>query len=403
MSTAPVSRSPAPGRRLVGVDVARGLAVLGMMSVHILTADAPGAQQVWLITEGRSAALFAVLAGISVAMATGRDRPEAWLPSAAAMATRAALIGVVGLTLGVVPGRIAVILVNYAILFLAACLFLRLSARWLTVVAAVWLSVTPALSMALRMLPLPLDSPGPVPSWFDLARLDGLLTNLLLTGYYPALTWLGYLLVGMAVGRSHRLYRGSGWWLVAVGGVLALGAWLAASALNSVFDVQQRVSLPIGHPSARFDPLTALYGTVPTNSWWWLLTDYRHSGTSFDLVGTTGTALVALGLCLVLSRLIVARVVLYPLAAAGSMPLTLYTLHVWIEAVRVSLIGGEGRGTLATLTVEALALIVFAVAWQLSGRALGASGKGPLEWVLTTASNAAREAAVGPRNQFPSY
>ena len=56
-------------RRLAGVDAARGLALIGMMSVHLFRMpygpDAPLARE---LVSGRSAALFAVLAGVG-------DRP----------------------------------------------------------------------------------------------------------------------------------------------------------------------------------------------------------------------------------------------------------------------------------------------------------------------------------------
>ena len=57
--------------RLVGLDVARALAVLGMFAAH----TAPGS---WLYTiaEGRAAALFAVLAGVSIALMSGGSQPS---------------------------------------------------------------------------------------------------------------------------------------------------------------------------------------------------------------------------------------------------------------------------------------------------------------------------------------
>ncbi|BDZ43068.1 hypothetical protein GCM10025865_23670 [Paraoerskovia sediminicola] len=64
-----------PGR-LVGLDVARGLAVLGMFAAHVgVVEGARGAG--WLtIADGRSSILFAVVAGISIALVTGGAAPR---------------------------------------------------------------------------------------------------------------------------------------------------------------------------------------------------------------------------------------------------------------------------------------------------------------------------------------
>ena len=55
--------------RLVGLDVARCLALLGMVATHVLDARTPDGELAtaqWL-AGGRASALFAVLAGVSLA------------------------------------------------------------------------------------------------------------------------------------------------------------------------------------------------------------------------------------------------------------------------------------------------------------------------------------------------
>jgi len=65
------------GARLVGVDVARCLALLGMMATHVLAETDPdgsiSASQ-WL-AGGRASSLFALLAGVSLALMTGGREP----------------------------------------------------------------------------------------------------------------------------------------------------------------------------------------------------------------------------------------------------------------------------------------------------------------------------------------
>jgi uncharacterized membrane protein len=63
--------------RLVGVDVARCLALLDMIATHALPArDAGGGLGLaHEIAGGRASALFAVLAGASLATVSGGSRP----------------------------------------------------------------------------------------------------------------------------------------------------------------------------------------------------------------------------------------------------------------------------------------------------------------------------------------
>ena len=69
---------PRPGR-LVAVDAARGLALVGLTAVHFLPQSYPDNDRPtlsWLLFAGDSAALFALLAGVSLAFSTGGRRPS---------------------------------------------------------------------------------------------------------------------------------------------------------------------------------------------------------------------------------------------------------------------------------------------------------------------------------------
>ena len=60
--------------RLVGIDAARGLALAGMMATHLLPAwnETTGdATLNWILFPGNAAALFALLAGVGLALSTG--------------------------------------------------------------------------------------------------------------------------------------------------------------------------------------------------------------------------------------------------------------------------------------------------------------------------------------------
>lgn len=67
-----------PQKRLRGVDVARGIAFIGMVVIHTLpsydrSTGEPTAA--WSIFSGNASALFALLAGVSLAFMTGGSNP----------------------------------------------------------------------------------------------------------------------------------------------------------------------------------------------------------------------------------------------------------------------------------------------------------------------------------------
>lgn len=314
----------AAGARLVGLDVARALALLGMVATHVIASrTATGEESLaHVLAGGRASALFAVLAGVSVALLTGRRTPlrgpDRWR-AVAGLAARALLVALLGLWLGGLETGIAVILTYYGVLFLLGLPFVGLRARALAVLAGTWLVVAPVVSHVVRP-DLP-ERGYDSPVLGDLEAPGLLLSELLLTGYYPVLPWLAYLLAGMAVGRSDLGRRSVQVGLLVGGAVLAL----AARGLSAVLTADRFT------PESLDRARTGLSGTTPTGGdWEWLLVDAPHSGTPFDLAHTIGTALAVIGLCLLLVGLlpaVEARFVAV-LFGAGTMTLTLYSLHL---------------------------------------------------------------------------
>src|SRR6185312_14577707 len=89
-------------RRVEGVDVARGVALIGIVIINLLPSGGV-ADTVWTLTGGRAAALFALIAGISIALQSGGRRPpagRAMTASRAALALRGLMILGIGLLLG---------------------------------------------------------------------------------------------------------------------------------------------------------------------------------------------------------------------------------------------------------------------------------------------------------------
>jgi uncharacterized membrane protein len=375
-----------PRSRLIGIDAARGIALVGMMGVHIFEpADSDGTMSLaWTLAGGKSAALFALLAGVGIAFTSGRRPPHgvAWRANAAALVVRALLIGTVGLLLGyVVPGSFAaVILPYYALLFVLAIPLLSLSVRWLIGLAGLIAVAVPILSHLLRAhLP---TAPEYNPTFSDVwHRPLELLRELALTGVYPALAWMAYLCAGLAVGRTVLTSRRT----VARIGLIGLALVFASMAVSwLLLDVLGgRVRLEtVALRSMSADEFKDIItwgptGVTPTDTGWWLATRLPHSSTPPDLLFTIGVALAVLAACILLGRATTA--VLRPLAAPGSMTLTLYSLHLLMLSSPF-----DPENDLTSFLIQVLVVVTFALVWSRYHT------RGPLEAVVARATGAVR-------------
>ncbi|TRW44565.1 heparan-alpha-glucosaminide N-acetyltransferase domain-containing protein [Georgenia yuyongxinii] len=387
----------APARpRLVGVDATRGVALLGMMAVHSLwSVDAAG-NETWTyaLFAGRAAATFAVLAGVGVAFMTGRRQVgrSGFGGVAAMLATRALAIGLIGLALGFADSDVTnVILAAYAVLFVLAIPLVLLPTRALVVLGAAIMLLVPVLSHLVRpALPVPTEAN---PSFVMLfTNPAGLLSELTLTGVYPALPWLAYLCAGLAIGRLHlsapRVARG----LLLGGAVAALVGWGLSRMLLGPAGGADALYATAPASGLSPDDVTEILvwggsGTTPTTTWWWLAVDAPHTATPLDLLHTGGCAVALLGALLLVAgvRSPGVRLAISPLAAAGSMTLTLYSAHVAFLSSPLDVLPAV-PGYLAQVAV----VLVVAVLWRRT------RGRGPLEALVATAARRAREAVTRP-------
>lgn len=405
--------------RVVGLDIARGLAVIGMIGAHV--GDVP--ELVWSdpstwggVVHGRSSLLFAVVAGVSLALLTRgvRDADADRVRTVRLqLLGRGAAIFVIGLLVELVSGPVAVILTLYGVLFVAAIPVVRWSQRRLLLVAA-GLALLGPVTLALVQSVALGSGPG---------------TDLVLTGVYPATVWLALMMLGMAVGRldlrSPRVAAG----LVGVGVVLAVvgfgagslasgltdgsssssSSWSSSSSTTTVpgdevdltglecevWDDEWVSCYPAGAMSEEGlvdeglvdegslgvegedagPDVPALLASAGTQA----LSVSPHSGGTPEVVGSAGFALAVLGLCLLVGRPL--RWVLLPVAALGSMPLTAYSLHVLLVATLGETAVAQHPNLYWLLMAGALALA--ASVWAVL------VGRGPLETLTARVSAAA--------------
>jgi hypothetical protein len=321
--------------RLFGPDLARGIALLGMFAAHVVFDRSEN------LYDGRSSILFATLAGVSLGLLTGGSQPATGARRIAlrgGVAIRGLVLIVIGVFLTVViDPPLRVILDSYGFAFVLLAPLILLPRRWLAVIGATIVVVAPGLVHWLIAHTDPADVPAvllPFAEW-------------LVYGTYPMAIWLAFPIAGLICARTGLEHRRTQALMIAGGAVAALIGYGAAAVLPGV-DAE------------------------------------AHSGTVAEVVGSGGLAIAIIGAATLVGDLPGRagrgiRFVLFPIAAAGAMVLTLYTAQALGLAVTRDLVRGDSEywtypdATLAVLIVSAL---LIGTLWRIL------LGAGPLERLL---------------------
>jgi hypothetical protein len=389
----------APSQRALGVDVARAIALIGMIAVHGFPEETDDGGLTWVfgIAGGRAAALFALLAGVSIAFVEKRSRGQlhgrTLTADRAALAVRGLLILLVGLLLGHLGTDIETIIPYFGILFFLALPFYARSSRVLLISAALFALLGPVLRHLLNgHIPEEAD-PGADYTIFTAAQQPvPFAADMLVTGHYPAILWMVYLCVGIVIGRQVLTSRRLALQLMGWGAALAVAAWsLSRFLLGPAGGFQRLVEATPsmdGEDIARiltFGPAETVL--LPNTTWWWLTPVSPYSETTFTVLHNLGAAVAVLGLALLVTRR--GSKIFLPFAAMGAMTLTLYSAHCIILMLEVL---DEDR-PVVTLWVQIIAFMLFALMWRSS------LGKGPLEGIISDASDAVRRRVREPRTK----
>jgi len=334
--------------RLLGIDVARAVAFAGMAFAHFAGASTPG-DPGWLqaldnVADGRAAPLFCMLLGLGAGILSARGTPDRLV------VRRGLVLLALGLAIWPVVDRVYLILPHYGVLLLLVPLFRRLPTGWL-LPAAVALFLVPSAITALvddhgmRLAEQPdryLDLLDP---WF-------LVRHLVWTGGYPLVGWAGFVLVGLYVARQR----------------------LGEPAV-------QRRLLVGGAAVAALQPLAAAALSATSGGRWpELLDGTAHSNRTAWYVVASGSAVAAIGLCLILVRRGTPAVALAPL---GRLALSAYLLHLLL-GIRVWEWRDTDAPSLASQMVAATAVVaVLGVGAALWARRLP---RGPAEMVVRAVS-----------------
>ncbi|KGJ78534.1 hypothetical protein GY21_06775 [Cryobacterium roopkundense] len=298
-----------------------------------------------LLVDGRSAILFATLAGVSLGIMTGGAQPLVRGQRTARVESillRALLLFALGGVLGSLNTGVAVILDYYGLMFLVLTPLLFLH-RWILAgIGCTFLVTAPLLGAGRDEL----DGTQPPLAYF--------VDYYFLNGSFPILIWVPFLLVGLIAARSNLTRERT---QVAMAG-------FGASAAGA------------GYGAAAFVPGVSAVA---------------HSGTIAEVVGSGGLAISIIGGVLWITaprrRSLGAAVrgALWPIGAIGSMALTVYTLQILALAICVALLergGGIDYPGWPLLIGMLLASLIGASLWRYF------LGTGPLERLFAAATRA---------------
>ncbi|WP_332852364.1 DUF418 domain-containing protein [Duganella sp. S19_KUP01_CR8] len=318
-------------QRLEGLDLARFLAFVGMVIVNFRMAMGikDGDSLLAVLTgalEGRAAACFVVLAGIGLGIAAARNDHAQTVTVTLRRAVFLLVLGLCNMLLFE-----ADILHYYAFYFLFGALLLSLS--WQALAACI---------VALDLLFVGLVLTQNYSAGWDWRTYtysgfwtpSGFGRNLLFNGWHPVLPWLGFLLLGMLLGRLPLAQRAVQHRLICWGTAILLTAEGASLLL--------RAALP---------ELSELLTTKPIPPM------------PLYMLASSGGAVLVIGLCLRSAAWLQRKRVLQLAIPAGRQTLTLYIAHVLLGMGALEALGLLSGQGVATAVTAALLFCVAASAY----------------------------------------
>lgn len=353
-----------PNERIAGLDLARAMAIIGMIIVNYkLAMGAQDAGPNWLrmateLFEGRASALFVILAGIGVSLMTAKARTsgneELLKASRKTLCRRAAFLFVAGIgLLGI--GWSADILHYYAVFIALSALLLRLSDKKLLGWMIVILTTT---YLQLLYFDYSYGWSADYHEYAGLWTWPGFVRNLLFNGFHPLFPWLAFFLLGLWLGRKDWLIRKE-----TRGRLLVIAASIAVVTELCSGLLVRKLSPGLGAEAAQ-----ALFGSKPMPP------------NLIYVFASAAWALTVLVLCIEFAEQRKGRKPLQILLTTGQLSLTHYVAHVIIGLVPLQLLGVLENGSVVLSTIHAClfyaAAVAFSVYWKKR------HNRGPLELLM---------------------
>lgn len=295
-------------KRILALDAARGLAVIGMYIQHFALNNYNAS-----IVSGNTMILFILCSGISYSIMVESAEKKDVEPKNfhAKVLARSFFIDLMGYLLIMLNGPFAVILTAYAMLFVMGLILKGCSTKVLVLVSGVLFVVSPVIMIAGMSL------------FGDSAMLADIAG-----GPLSAVALLPVFTVGMVIGRTNlRNLRQA--ILFVLGGILCI---LLISLLSAFVlpGIKESVEAWMVSQPAYSGVEINEYAPWPQNTqpilWYMLFVVAPQCGSSFTLIQGMGMALFVLGVMCLLEKK--CYIFLKPFSMVGQAALTLYVLQI---------------------------------------------------------------------------
>lgn len=349
-------------KRIIGIDVARALAIIGMIIVHFKIVFGDQGSQILKtfanFFDGKAAATFVVLAGVGIALMTNSsisDTPKLAIARKRIM-KRAVFLFFVGLSyLWIWP---ADILHSYGVYMIFIVFLLHRSSTLLLGVTSVLMVL---FSLLLFVFDYELGWDFSTMNYIDLWTIKGFLRNLFYNGYNPVFPWLAFMVFGLWYGRQnlndHSFLKQS----FTIGLIVFLLVQLVSKALIYWVSGMETIVL---------EDIMFAIGTDPMPP------------TLLFMLNGLSLAVTVISGCIIISKKYKSNVVIKSLYKTGKLALTFYVAHVIIG---ITFIEEFGTKTLGNYSIEFSMFYAFAFSLSCVGFAwlwLKYFNAGPLEWLM---------------------
>jgi uncharacterized protein len=351
-------------QRIIGIDVARALAVIGMIIVNFKVVFGEKGHP-WVtsfagIFDGKAAATFVVLAGVGLALMTNsaiNNRDKAKLKIARIrIAKRALFLFILGISyITIWP---ADILHFYGIYMVITMVLLT---RKEQTVLLSGIAIIVAYPILLTVLNYETGWNFETLEYQDFWTFKGFMRNLFLNGFHPVIPWTAFMLFGYWFGKqdlyNDKFVKKTFWMSTIIFISIQAVSYLSISILSE------------GNQEAALE-LTEILGTKPMPP----LPIYMFSGIAI--------AFALISACILIAKKFENSFIVDALNKTGQLALTFYVAHVIvgmgiIEVINPSKIGNYSiEFSVIYAIVFSLLCILFAVIWRKYKKS------GPLEWLM---------------------
>jgi len=351
-------------QRIIGIDVARALAVIGMIIVNFKVVFGENGQ-LWVksfasIFDGKAAATFVVLAGVGLALMTNsainhRDKAKIKL-ARIRIAKRALFLFIIGLSyITIWPADI----LHFYGIYMAITLVL-LTCKENTILIS-GIAIIVAYPILITILNYETGWNFATLDYQDFWTFKGFVRNLFFNGFHPVMPWTAFMLFGYWFGKqdlhNDRFVKKTFWMSTIIFISIQVVSYLTISILSE------------GNQEAALE-LTPIFGTKPMPP----LPIYMFNGIAI--------AFALISACILIGRRFENSFIIDALNKTGQLALTFYAAHVIVGMGIIELINPSRIGdysiefSVGYAIVFSLLCILFAVIWRKYKK------YGPLEWVM---------------------